>query len=411
MTPTSQLSIQSQTEPNQYDYVVIGAGIVGMATACELQRQQPQAKIVVLEKEKAVALHQTGRNSGVIHAGVYYPPGSLKAQFCTQGNRETKAFCLQHDIPFDECGKLIVATQAPQLPQLDTLKARCQANGIEAVRLNAVELKEKEPNVTGLAALWVADSAIVNYQQIVQAMAKTFILLGGEIRFKQTILSIEEHEHVQIHCQNTLINTHQLISCAGLMADKLVEMCGIEADFRILPFKGEYFLLDPKHNKVVNHLIYPVPDPTMPFLGVHLTKMIDGTVTVGPNAVLSLKREGYSKWDWDLKECLHIFSYAGFWRVVAKYWRSVLSEVKNSISKRGYLKRVNQYCPSIALKDLQPYPCGIRAQAVSMEGELLSDFHFQSSKRTFHVCNAPSPAATSALPIARYIVGKIIDKN
>ncbi|MCL1124827.1 L-2-hydroxyglutarate oxidase [Shewanella surugensis] len=407
MALASHLVEQSQREQNKHDIVVVGAGIVGIATACELQRRQPQANILVLEKESAVALHQTGRNSGVIHAGVYYAPGSLKAQFCTQGNRETKAFCLKHDIPFEECGKLIVATQMVELTQLDALKERCQANGIEAIRLNAAELKEKEPNIIGFAALWVADSAIVNYQQIVQVMAKEFVLQGGEIRFEQTILSIKEHECVQVQCQNSLINADQLICCAGLMADKLVSLCGIEADFRILPFKGEYFLLNAKHNSVVNHLIYPVPDPKLPFLGVHLTKMIDGTVTVGPNAVLSMKREGYEKWDWDLKECLQMFCYVGFWRVMAKYWRSVLTEVKNSLSTRGYLKRVNQYCPSIERADLQSYPCGIRAQAVSMQGELLSDFHFQSSKRTFHVCNAPSPAATSALPIARYIVDHI----
>ncbi|WP_299004296.1 L-2-hydroxyglutarate oxidase [uncultured Shewanella sp.] len=395
----------------QYDYVVIGAGIVGMATACELQRRQPHASIVVLEKERAVALHQTGRNSGVIHAGVYYAPGSLKAQFCTQGNRETKAFCRQHDIPFEECGKLIVATQAAELPQLDILLERCHLNGIEAIKLDANALKQKEPNVTGLAALWVSDSAIVNYQRIVQVMAQEFVSRGGEIRFEVNIVAIHESKGVQVQCQQGTIDGKQLIACAGLMADRLVTLCGIEADFRILPFKGEYFLLDQKHNQVVDHLIYPVPDPKMPFLGVHLTKMIDGTVTVGPNAVLSLKREGYKKWDWAFKDSIEIFSYAGFWRVITKYWRSVFCEIKNSISMRGYLKRVNQYCPSIELHDLQPYPCGIRAQAVSIKGELLSDFHFQSSQYTFHVCNAPSPAATSALPIARYIVDKVMDKD
>ncbi|WP_299491353.1 L-2-hydroxyglutarate oxidase [uncultured Shewanella sp.] len=399
------------SKQDQYDYVVIGAGIIGMATACELQQRQPQANIVVLEKEAAVALHQTGRNSGVIHAGVYYSPGSLKAKFCTQGNRETKAFCRQHAIPFEECGKLIVATKMEELSQLDTLKQRCEANGIAVDKLDAKSLKQREPNISGLAALWVADSAIVNYQQIVQVMAKEFISRGGEIRFEANILSIKEDKRVHVQWEAGKIEAKQLISCAGLMADNLVAMSGIKADFRILPFKGEYFVLNEKYNQVVNHLIYPVPDPSMPFLGVHLTKMIDGTVTVGPNAVLSLKREGYEKWDWEFQECLKIMGYAGFWRVIGRYWRSVFSEVKNSIWARGYLKRVNQYCPSITLSDLQPYPCGIRAQAISLKGELLSDFHFQSSQHTFHVCNAPSPAATSALPIARYIVDKVMDKD
>ncbi|WP_298773096.1 L-2-hydroxyglutarate oxidase [uncultured Shewanella sp.] len=408
--PSVHSEVDVKATHGQYDYVVIGAGIVGMATACELQKRQPHASIVVLEKERAVALHQTGRNSGVIHAGVYYAPGSLKAQFCTQGNRETKAFCRQHGIPFEECGKLIVATHAEELAQLDILMERCHANGIEAVKLDANALKQKEPNVTGLAALWVADSAIVNYQRIVQVMAQEFVSCGGEIRFEAKIVAIQESKGVQVQCQQGKIEAKQLIACAGLMADRLVSQCGIEADFRILPFKGEYFLLDQKHDQVVEHLIYPVPDPKMPFLGVHLTKMIDGTVTVGPNAVLSLKREGYKKWDWAFKDSIEVFSYAGFWRVIAKYWRSVFSEIKNSMSIRGYLQRVNQYCPSIELQDLQPYPCGIRAQAVSIKGELLSDFHFQSSQYTFHVCNAPSPAATSALPIARYIVDKVMDK-
>lgn len=391
-----------------FDFIIIGGGIVGMSTAWQLKKAYPDHKILLLEKESGPAQHQTGHNSGVIHAGVYYTPGSLKARFCLEGNLATKAFCREHDIPFDECGKLLVATSALEMERMKALWDRSEANGLERYWLNADELKEREPNITGVGGIFVPSSGIVNYKQVTAAMGREFEKLGGEIRYNAEVTGLVE-ESSQVVVQTALgeFQGRYLVSCSGLMADRVVRMLGIEPEFKICPFRGEYYLLKPEHNQIVNHLIYPIPDPNMPFLGVHLTRMIDGTVTVGPNAVLAFKREGYNKRDISLRDTLDMLTYPGILKVLMKNLKPGLIEMKNSLNKGGYLELVRKYCPSLQVSDLTPYPAGIRAQAVSKDGNLVDDFLFVNTKRTINVCNAPSPAATSAIPIGGYIVDKV----
>ncbi|QLR72022.1 L-2-hydroxyglutarate oxidase [Citrobacter freundii] len=392
-----------------YDFVIIGGGIIGMSTAMQLIDVYPDARIALLEKESGPACHQTGHNSGVIHAGVYYTPGSLKAKFCLAGNLATKAFCDQNGIRYDVCGKMLVATSTLEMERMRALWDRTAANGLEREWLNAEELHEREPNITGLGGIFVPSSGIVSYRDVTAAMARIFQAKGGEIVYNAEVCGLKEH------AAGVIVHTRQgqeyegatLISCSGLMADRLVKMLGVEPGFIICPFRGEYFRLAPEHNHIVNHLIYPIPDPSMPFLGVHLTRMIDGSVTVGPNAVLAFKREGYRKRDISLSDTLEILGSSGIRRVLQNNLRSGLSEMKNSLCKSGYLRRVQKYCPSLTLKDLQPWPAGVRAQAVSPDGKLIDDFLFVTTLRSIHTCNAPSPAATSALPIGAHIVSKV----
>ncbi|TKV24593.1 L-2-hydroxyglutarate oxidase [Citrobacter sp. wls613] len=392
-----------------YDFVIIGGGIIGMSTAMQLIDVYPDARIALLEKESGPACHQTGHNSGVIHAGVYYTPGSLKAKFCLAGNLATKAFCDQNGIRYDVCGKMLVATSTLEMERMRALWDRTAANGLEREWLNAEELHEREPNITGLGGIFVPSSGIVSYRDVTAAMARIFQAKGGEIVYNAEVSGLKEHAAgVIVHTRQGLeYEGATLISCSGLMADRLVKMLGVEPGFIICPFRGEYFRLAPEHNHIVNHLIYPIPDPAMPFLGVHLTRMIDGSVTVGPNAVLAFKREGYRKRDISLSDTLEILGSSGIRRVLQNNLRSGLSEMKNSLCKSGYLRRVQKYCPSLTLKDLQPWPAGVRAQAVSPDGKLIDDFLFVTTPRSIHTCNAPSPAATSALPIGAHIVSKV----
>ena len=392
-----------------YDFVITGGGIIGMSTAMQLIDLYPDARIVLLEKESGPAQHQTGHNSGVIHAGVYYTPGSLKAKFCLAGNRATKAFCDENGIRYDTCGKMLVATSTLEMERMKALWDRTAANGLEREWLSAAELKEREPNITGMGGIFVPSSGIVSYREVTAAMAKNFQQKGGEIVYSAEVTALREHASgVVVHTRDGgEFEGSTLITCSGLMADRLVKMLGVEPGFIICPFRGEYFRLAPQHNQIVNHLIYPIPDPAMPFLGVHLTRMIDGSVTVGPNAVLALKREGYRKRDISLTDVLEMFGSGGIRRVLQNNLRSGLGEMKNSLCKSGYLKLVQKYCPSLTLQDLQPYPAGVRAQAVSPDGKLIDDFLFVTTPRSIHTCNAPSPAATSALPIGAHIVSKV----
>jgi L-2-hydroxyglutarate oxidase len=396
-------------EQNQhFDIAVIGAGIVGLSTAWQLLQRYPKYRILLIEKESEVGLHQTGHNSGVIHAGVYYAPGSLKADFCQRGAKATKAFCLQHDIEFDECGKLLVATNALEHERMEALYLRCQENNLEVHKLDQAQLKEREPNIKGVSALLVPSTGIVNYRKICQKLAELFTKAGGELRLGCQVMNLEEtHERVAITLNNDVIHTSYLVSCGGLMADRLTKMLNIPTDFQIIPFRGEYYKLPAKHNQIVNHLIYPIPDPDLPFLGVHLTRMIDGSVTVGPNAVQGWKREGYGRININVRDILDMVRFPGFWKLLMKHWRTGLVETKNSWYKPGYLAQVQKYCDLVELDDLQPYPAGIRAQAVMNDGSLVHDFLFAQSTRTLHVCNAPSPAATSAFPIGAYIIDKL----
>ncbi|WP_020677002.1 L-2-hydroxyglutarate oxidase [Geopsychrobacter electrodiphilus] len=401
-----------KTETTLYDYLLIGGGIVGASTALQLQQRFPAARILLLEKESTAASHQTGHNSGVIHAGVYYAPGSLKAQFCREGSRATMAFCEAHKIPYQCCGKLLVATNAAELGRMEDLAERCRQNEIEIEILSATQLKAAEPNIAGLGALLVPATGIVDYRQITMAMLEEFARLGGEIRLSARVAALyEEEDFIEVVYGSERIRGRFLVCCAGLMADRVLAMLGIDADFRIVPFRGEYYQLPTDYNDIVSHLIYPIPDPELPFLGVHLTRMIDGSVTVGPNAVVGWKREGYGRVNFSLRDSIDNLSFPGFWRVMRNHLRSGTVEMKNSLWKRGYLQLVRKYCPQLALSDLRPYPAGIRAQAVMADGSLVHDFLFAESPRSLHVCNAPSPAATSALPIGAYICDQIEERR
>ncbi|TRN13414.1 L-2-hydroxyglutarate oxidase [Vibrio fluvialis] len=398
-----------------FDYVIVGGGIVGVSTAWQLKQQYPDKSILLVEKEAGFSRHQTGHNSGVIHAGVYYAPGSLKADFCKRGVERTLSFCAKHDIPVENCGKLLVATNEVEFERMQALFERCLKNELDVELLDVAQLKLAEPNITGLGAIYVKATSIVNYRLVTEKMAEEFKALGGEVCLSTEVVGLNETEQeisVQCRYKGSPITFHSqfLVSCSGLMADRMTKMLGLATDFQIIPYRGEYYRLAPKHNQVVKHLIYPIPDPELPFLGVHLTRMIDGSVTVGPNAVQGFKREGYGKVNISVRDVWEMLSFSGFWKVTAKNLKTGLVEMKNSLWKPGYLQLVRKYCPSIELADLQPYPAGIRAQAVLSDGTLVHDFLFAESPRSLHVCNAPSPAATSAMPIGEYICQKIADK-
>lgn len=391
-----------------YDFIIVGGGIIGASVAMQLIDKYPDCKIALLEKEEALAKHQTGHNSGVIHAGVYYTPGSLKAQFCFEGNQATKAFCDVNDIKYDICGKLLVATSELEMQRMQALWDRTQENGLERVWLDTKALKEKEPNITGLGGIFFPSSGIVSYTEVTKAMARHFEKKGGMIFYNSEVKAITEHSQgLLLKTSKEKFETHYLITCTGLMSDRIVRMLDINPNFIICPFRGEYFKLKSEHNDIVKHLIYPIPDPSVPFLGVHLTRMIDGSVTVGPNAVLAYKREGYKKSDFSFQDIKEMLSHKGVRKVLAKHFKTGIEELKNSFCKSGYLKLVQKYCPSIQKDDLNPYPAGVRAQAINNDGELIEDFLFINTSRSVNVCNAPSPAATSAIPIGSHILKEV----
>lgn len=387
------------------DIAIIGGGIVGVATAHTLLNRHPGISITVLEKEDSLSRHQTGRNSGVVHAGIYYAPGSLKAEFCRRGLAATFAYCTERGIELERPGKLLVATSPTEMQRLAALKARAEQNELEVRDVTAAELRELEPNIVGLGALLSPATGIVDYPGMVRSMAAEVVALGGDIRFGAEVTSITETPNeVRVELgDGQELRARHVIACAGLNADRLAAMCGLAEDFSIVPFKGEYYRLAPRHDAVVSHLIYPVPDPELPFLGIHLTRMIGGYVTVGPNAVLSLARENYGKLAVNAGDVADMARSPGFWRVMRNNLRSGLAEAANSAFKHRYLKACQRYCPSLELGDLLPHPAGIRAQAVMRDGTLVHDFLIRNTARTIHICNAPSPAATSALPIADHI--------
>ena len=395
-----------------YDYVIIGGGIIGLSTAWQLKKKVPDKRILLLEKESEVAFHQTGHNSGVIHAGVYYQPDSLKARFCREGHVATIQFCQENDIPYEQCGKLLVATNEIEFERMTALHQRCLDNGIEVEWLDAEQLQQHEPKIRGLGAILVPNTGIVNYSEICRKMASHFQALDGEILLDSEVQGLsEDSEKIRITTNSDFYDTRFLVSCTGLMSDRITRMLDIESNFQIIPFRGEYYQLSPRLNQVVKHLIYPIPDPAYPFLGVHLTRVIDGSVTVGPNAVLGWKREGYGRFNFSLKDTKEMLTFAGFWKLMRQHIRSGLAETRDSWWKAGYLKQVRKYCPDVTLDDLQPYPAGIRAQAVDSHGKLIDDFLFLESPRSLHVCNAPSPAATSAIPIGNHIIEKLLSKS
>ena len=394
----------------RYDFCMVGGGIVGLATAREILRRRPGASLVLLEKEAVVAAHQTGHNSGVIHAGVYYAPGSLKARLCRAGNQQTKQFCAEHDIPIENCGKLIVATTPIEVQRLGDLRQRCDANEITTHEVAGKELTTLEPRISGLAALRVPSTGIVDYRRVAQALAADIQRKGGEVRLRTCVSRITESgADVEVALlQGEPIRAGQLIACGGLQADRLARSAGLDVQLRIIPFRGEYFQLPVEQSQIVRHLIYPVPNPELPFLGVHMTRMISGRVTVGPNAVLGFAREGYAHFSFNLRDAAETLEFSGFWRLVRKHWRSALGELQGSLMRSRYLQQCRKYCPGLTLADLQPYPTGIRAQAVLADGTLVHDFMFADTPRMVHVLNAPSPAATAALPIANVIAARVL---
>lgn len=387
------------------DYVVVGGGIVGVATAMTVLERHPGAALLLLEKEQQLAAHQTGRNSGVIHAGVYYAPGSLKARLCKAGRAETITFCERHGVAHRVTGKLLVATSPLEVERARALAARCSENGIEHEWLDARHLARLEPYVVGQAAIRVPSTGIADYAGMAKAMATVVRTGGGEIRLGEEVVDLrEEPKQVVVETVRGRHLARRLIVCAGLQSDRLAHRMGLGRDIRIVPFRGEYYRLRAQWNDRFTHLIYPIPDPALPFLGVHLTRMIDGGVTVGPNAVLGFAREGYGRFSVRMRDLRDVLGFRGFWKSMAPHVRSGLAEILNSASRGRYLALCRKYCPSLERDDLEPHPAGIRAQAIRADGRMEHDFLVLNTARAVHVCNAPSPAATSALPIARHIV-------
>lgn len=396
----------------RYDVIIVGGGIIGFSVAYQLLQKLPNLKVMVLEKETTPALHQTGHNSGVIHAGVYYAPGSLKAQFCVEGNRLSRLFFKEHNIPFQLPGKLIVATNDIELERMQALIHRCEQNNILFDVLNENETKLKQPGINGVGSLFIKNTGIVDWQQVTRKYADCFQALGGKIQFNEHVIDINENS--QTVAIKTIANNNYeckyLITCGGLHADRLVKMSKLKPNFKILPFRGEYYRLHDKYSTTFKHLIYPVPDPSLPFLGVHFTPHVGGYTTVGPNAILALAREGYSWKQWKIKDAMEIAFCKSTWKLISRHFLTTVNELRSSCSKAYYLKLLSKYFVGLTKNDLSVYPAGVRAQAVDDKGNFIHDFLFIDSERILHTCNAPSPGATSSLPIGNYIVDKFINK-
>jgi len=384
-----------------YDAIIVGGGAVGLATALQLQKLDTKLNVLVLEKEAVVANHQTGNNSNVIHSGVYYKPGSLKARNCIQGYNMLIDFCRKYEVPFSLCGKIIVATEEKEIPVLKTIQDRGQQNGLQNLRmLKAEELREYEPHVAGIAGIHVPQTGIVDYRVVAEKYAEVFQQQGGELRLGEKVIDVQlSSEKVVVVTQKSSYTGKLLVNCAGLYSDKIAGLTMKNVDFRIIPFRGEYFKLKKEKEYLVKTLIYPVPDPNFPFLGVHFTTMVGGGVECGPNAVLAFKREGYKKTDINISELTETLSWPGFRKVVSKYWRTGIGEMYRSYSKPAFTRALQKLLPEIQEGDLIEGGAGVRAQACDRKGGLLDDFLILEDKLVINVCNAPSPAATSSLSI------------
>ncbi len=393
-----------------YDVAIVGGGIVGFATAHALLRLRPTIRLVVLEKEDRPAVHQSGRNSGVVHSGLYYRPGSLKAKLCTEGRQALLAFCDAHGIPVDRCGKVVVATQPSELTSLETLLERGRANGLLGVRrIDAGELHELEPHAAGLAALHVPETAIVDFAEVTRALASEVRRTGGDVHFRAKVLGAREGDgELVVETTQGEVRCRQLVTCAGLHGDRVARACGLSPRTKLVPFRGEYYELVPARRHLVRNLVYPVPDPAFPFLGVHFTRRIDGRVDAGPNAVLALEREGYRRTSLSAADTWDAMSFGGFWRMAGRYWRTGLGEMWRSWSKRAFVARLQRLVPEVRAEDLRRAPAGVRAQAVDEQGRLLDDFVIAEMPRALHVLNAPSPAATASLAIGRTLAERIV---
>jgi len=395
----------------QYDLTIIGGGIIGLATALKITEVYPRTRLLVLEKEPKLAQHQTGHNSGVIHSGLYYRPGSLKARTCVSGGKALVAFCDQNGIPYDRCGKVVVATSAEEVPRLEELHRRGTANGLQGLEMVGSErLKELEPHATGVKALIVRATGIIDYKKVAEAYAEKVRTMGGDIRTSHRVLGIlERDDELVLQTSQGDYRTRRLINCGGLYSDLVAKMMHAsdntttQEEHKIIPFRGEYYKIAPEKHFLVRNLIYPVPDPTFPFLGVHFTRMINGGVEAGPNAVFALAREGYRKTDVNIGELWKTISFKGFWAMSGKYWQTGLGELYRSLSKSAFVKALQKLLPEITESDLIPGGAGVRAQAVSASGALVDDFVIKQSANAIHVLNAPSPGATASLAIGQSI--------
>lgn len=393
-----------------YDFAIIGGGIVGLATGLFISKRFPSAKIIVLEKEGQLAFHQTGHNSGVIHSGVYYKPNSFKAKFTKAGNQSMVEFCQVHNIPYDVCGKVIVATQEKELLALENLFKRGIENNLSVTKFSPAEVKEIEPHVHCLGGIQVPTAGIVDYKKVCQKYAKLIQLEGGKIHFNTQIKNIiKTTQGYTLETNQDSVNAKFIINCAGLQSDRLAKLGGVNPEAKIVPFRGEYYELKPEKRYLVKNLIYPVPNPDFPFLGVHFTRMIDGSIHAGPNAVLSLKREGYKKTDFDWQDFTDVITYSGFWKLAIKHSHEGIQEIFRSFSKAAFVYSLQQLVPEITADDIVPNPAGIRAQALKNNGQLVEDFLIIEAENALHVCNAPSPAATASLEIGRAIASKVPD--
>ncbi|KAA3634771.1 MAG: L-2-hydroxyglutarate oxidase [Bacteroidetes bacterium] len=397
---------------NSFDILVIGAGIVGLSTAYQINQQRPDLRIGILEKESGPSLHQTGHNSGVIHSGIYYMPGSEKAVNCRKGYDMLLTFCEKYDIDHEICGKVIVATQENERPFLDKVLKRGLQNGLTGVRkISAQETKEIEPHVAAVEAVWVPQAGIVNYKQVAEKYLELFTTNGGTAHFNTKVLGLVHEPGLQtVRTSKGDFSANLIISCAGLYSDKLASMSGIDTGLKIIPFRGEYYDLKKEKQHLVNNLIYPVPNPAFPFLGVHYTRMIEGGIEAGPSAVLAFKREGYSRWDIHFGELWEVLAFKGFHKIVKENWKFGLGEIYRSFSKRAFVKALQHLIPDVGYDDLERGNAGVRAMACDKDGNLIDDFRIFETAGAIHLCNAPSPAATASLSIGNTIAQKAIEK-
>jgi L-2-hydroxyglutarate oxidase len=393
------------------DIVIIGGGVVGLATAYHLKQIEPKKSIVVLEKEAVIAAHQTGNNSGVIHSGIYYKPGSLKAINCRKGKLALEKFCKEQGVNYESCGKVIVATSKEEIPTMNKIYDRGKENGVSCKIIDDKELKDLEPHAAGVAAIHVPEAGIINYKNFCSVLAEKIQLSGGRILLGENVNFITpSRDKVNVQTENGLeFEAGKVINCAGLYSDIIADKGGAKSEMKIIPFRGEYYELTDSAKGLVKNLIYPVPDPNFPFLGVHFTRMIDGGVECGPNAVLAFAREGYGKLKINPNELLESLCYPGFIKLASKYWKTGLGEIWRSLSKQAFVKALSVLVPEIKSKDLKKAPAGVRAQAVSVDGSMVDDFYFSRNGNVLNVCNAPSPAATASLNIAKVISDKISD--
>jgi len=396
----------------RFDLAIVGGGIVGLATAYRLLEQRPALRLAVLEKEPALAEHQSGRNSGVIHAGLYYAPGSLKARLCREGKDALERFCEEHDIPFERCGKLVVAVDEAELPRLAELKARGEANGLRGLEeVGPERIREIEPHAAGIRALHVAETGILDFRLVALAYADEVRALGGEILLDHRVTAIDRYgAGLAIETTQGPVLGRNLITCAGLQSDRIARMSGAPETMRVIPFRGDYCALRPHARRLVRGLIYPVPDPAFPFLGVHFTRRIDGEVWAGPNAVLAFARERYGRFDLSPRDLAATLAFPGFRRLARRYWRTGLGEMRRDWSKPAFVQACQRLVPELEPDDVEWGPSGIRAQAVLESGDLADDFSVQASERILHVRNAPSPAATASLAIGRVLAERAIER-